>query len=636
MKFEDCRKEFNMMYKKISNPTKEDTATIIKDITSRVDDLGDNMSTDDKLKAVYHKIKGIDEAPKCVICKTADRLFNPEEVRYTRLCGSSACSDKARAIAKDNHIKTFGVATLLNDANHQVKMLQANGNAKTYKYNDGKEYIVRSSIEIGILTCLDKEGFKSDDVEAPSTVFIKYKLPGEDRERVHLPDTFVKSINCIISGKDGLDNPNGHPNMLKDRLKSLIQYATIVRDTKYNFIQVEGKEDLDNLSKYLEACKSANDGGHRFLLPPRVDFAMYYKESDVGVSAILDDELTYVAYVDLLGKVLLDGLVMANIVDKILIYANGKLVSIDVSIINNLPGIRRLVFKTNVSRMTFFANDASNTISGNSLHNILFHLTGDSTEPENLTIEHAEDLIAYLSPFCKSVQYIMQTMNKSKTTTSDYTDTIEENESVSITYAVVKTDGGDQYLNLYFGDIVVTTNVDTGNTTISQTDNTPKCSTALITTYIEAKRIYLMAKYIMSYTQCINGELIISGVSKCNVAIHIKFIISLLHVTLVAKLFTDNKYELFFDMLKQNCKDTNVDVFTSMTDTKEILKDIPTYAKRNFTDINPYTNINIEDLFKTLHDDVVADIGVLEECGRNRFAENSGEVLERVLKSTIK
>ena len=219
----------------------------------------------------------------CVICgKPAP--WNDAKGHYERLC-SDKCKAEYIRIRNARVKEKYGTSNLPAMRDFQRDKLMANRTiAKPYTHTDGTVYNVLSKLEYDALEYLDKGmGLSSSDIEAPMvTSEIKYDIGNE--HKIHFPDIYIKSLNLIISLKDGLDNPNKHPNFQKDRAKNIAIYTTILKKTKYNYMQVEGAEIriFDKLMNTAVHVIVQERG--RFVVPPRIDYVMFSESDDMLTS----------------------------------------------------------------------------------------------------------------------------------------------------------------------------------------------------------------------------------------------------------------------------------------------------------------------------------------------------------------
>lgn len=238
----------------------------------------------EKHRAFMERNKYRKNIGKCVICRGPSE-WNEEKGRYERFC-SDACKKKYVDIRNKRMLDKYGTTNLAADMDFQKNKLLANRSiALTYEFADGSKYIVLSKVEYDILSELEKMGFTGDDIEAPASFVIEYNLDGKKLH--HIPDIYIKSLNLIISAKDGLDNPNTHPSFQKDRKKNIVIFKSILDNYKYNYIQVEGAESKVT-SEVINVAKKIISKNQRFVIPPRIDFVMYQEMEQEYTSGLIN------------------------------------------------------------------------------------------------------------------------------------------------------------------------------------------------------------------------------------------------------------------------------------------------------------------------------------------------------------
>ena len=226
----------------------------------------------DKQKAFLERNKYRKNIGNCVICKKPT-TWNEEKGRYDRFC-SDACVKKYVEIRNKRVLDKYGTANLASIPEFQKdKLMASRGIAKTYTFKDGGRKIVLSNIEYKILEYLDGAGYTSEDIEAPASIVIPYRFEGKNLN--HIPDIFVKPLNLIISGKDGLDNPNMSPHFLKDRKKNIAIFKEILDNYNLNYVQVEGEKEVKALESTMLTIQKLMKKNGRVVIPPRIDFALY-------------------------------------------------------------------------------------------------------------------------------------------------------------------------------------------------------------------------------------------------------------------------------------------------------------------------------------------------------------------------
>ncbi|MFW6015199.1 MAG: hypothetical protein ACOCRK_02030 [bacterium] len=218
---------------------------------------------------------------KCIECGD-DVKWDKTKEKYPRICDKKSCKNKAHNKHKENTKNKYGVEYRLRDPKYQRMMLKNHKDSKKYEWsNNGKVFDVVGNIEYELLEKIDRLNLLDyKDIQAPADFNIMYRTP-DGKKHNHFPDFYVKSLNLIISCKDGLENPNTHPGFKKDRLKNLCEYRTILNDTDYNYVQIEGKEDIKKIESILKAVKKSVRANSRYVMPPRIDFVMYNESPEM-------------------------------------------------------------------------------------------------------------------------------------------------------------------------------------------------------------------------------------------------------------------------------------------------------------------------------------------------------------------
>lgn len=230
--------------------------------------------------------------------------WNQDKNKYDYYCGTQECKDKMRQVAVNNSMNKHGVENPSEVEENQIAMMEGKGkvlyvlSSDDYlivdknnsddpdtihkingKYKNAAKYVYLSKVEEKTLIKLLGLGYKPEDIQAPMmNANIFYTMPNDTKKRRHIPDIYVKSLNLIISCKDSILNPNMHPEMRKDRFKNLYEYQAILNETQYNYFQIEGEEDIENLQKYLSSVKVTAKGGGRYVSPPKVDIYVLMQE----------------------------------------------------------------------------------------------------------------------------------------------------------------------------------------------------------------------------------------------------------------------------------------------------------------------------------------------------------------------
>lgn len=249
----------------------------------------------------------------CHVCgrpKPWDKTKN----KYMYYCGSVECKEKMNQVAVNNSLNKHGVENPADVEENQLKMMEGRGsvmyalNAHEYlivnkdnsedpnvlkeiatTYKDASKYVYLSKVEektiLGFLAHTTH-----DKIKAPMTNSnIEYYIPHDPKKHKHIPDMYETAMNLVVSCKDSILNPNMHPNMKKDRFKNIYEYQYILNNTDYNYIQIEGEEDVENLPKYIAAIKSTIQGGGRYISPPKVDLYVLMQEAAFDINPFVID-----------------------------------------------------------------------------------------------------------------------------------------------------------------------------------------------------------------------------------------------------------------------------------------------------------------------------------------------------------
>lgn len=191
----------------------------------------------------------------CNICKGPTE-WDDKSGRY-----KVYCSDKCRSIMRENAVKNMikvhGKSTLLNDIEHQEKMLAARKISGKYKFTDGGVCTYTGSYEHKLLEFMDKVlHITSDDLVVPGPV-IEYDFKGEKKK--YITDFFYIPYNLIIEVKDGGDNPNKAVDQSEVREKTHAKEDAIVKLGKYNYLRLTNNNFMQLLDTFIELKEKSID-----------------------------------------------------------------------------------------------------------------------------------------------------------------------------------------------------------------------------------------------------------------------------------------------------------------------------------------------------------------------------------------
>ena len=180
----------------------------------------------------------------CVVCGK-ETLWNEKVGKYNRLCGDPKCTKTLRDKAQKNHIRVYGVSTLLNDPYHQEKMLEHRKISGKYKFADGGVHTYTGNYEKKCLEFFDKVmGASSNDIISPGPV-LEYKYKGQVKK--YITDIYYVPYNLIIECKDGGDNPNKR-EMKEYREKQIAKETMVTNQGEYNYLRLTN----NNFEQLLE------------------------------------------------------------------------------------------------------------------------------------------------------------------------------------------------------------------------------------------------------------------------------------------------------------------------------------------------------------------------------------------------
>ena len=196
-------------------------------------------------RVVYESINKTDHGT-CMICKKPVYEWNEKTSRYNNLCNNPHCREEVRRIALERHIKTYNAPTLLNNPEHQEKMLANRHISGRYKYSDGTIFTYTGKYEKSALEFMDKVmNISSKDIQMPGPI-LEYEYNGEKHSWI--TDIYYIPANLIIEVKDGGNNPNNR-NMPEYRGKQKAKEVMITELGKFNYLRLTN----NYFSQLLEA-----------------------------------------------------------------------------------------------------------------------------------------------------------------------------------------------------------------------------------------------------------------------------------------------------------------------------------------------------------------------------------------------
>lgn len=184
-------------------------------------------------RVVYNSINKR-ECGNCIICHK-ETEWDETKQRYNTLCGSNKCKQEYVKIVRSRMIKKYGTTTLLNDPEHQKKMLEHRSISGKYKFEDGGSIGYVGSYEKKFLEFMDKFlHIKSYDIISPGPN-IPYIYKG--KEHIWITDFLYEPYNLVFDIKDGGSNPNTR-DMQEYREKQIAKEKAIASYGDYNYIRL--------------------------------------------------------------------------------------------------------------------------------------------------------------------------------------------------------------------------------------------------------------------------------------------------------------------------------------------------------------------------------------------------------------
>ena len=192
---------------------------------------------------INHKDHGV-----CVVCKKNTK-WDEDRGKYERLCSNPNCRKKLREVALKNHMKVYKVPTLLNDEEHQEKMLSHRKIAGEYTFSDGGKLGYVGTFEHKLLEFFDLVlKVKSKDILEPGPV-LEYDFHGKTKKWI--TDFLYIPYNLVIEVKDGGDNPNKR-QMPEYRDKQLQKEKMITNLGTYNYLRLTNNNFAQLLGIFAE------------------------------------------------------------------------------------------------------------------------------------------------------------------------------------------------------------------------------------------------------------------------------------------------------------------------------------------------------------------------------------------------
>ena len=179
---------------------------------------------------LYFNLKYNKTSGKCVISGKPTK-WNEELGRYERFYSSKEV-ELYKQQFKERMMKKYGKDSLMNDPEHQKKMLDSRSIAIDYKWLDGSITKVSSTYEHDFLSYVEEVyNFKKSDFSEPPTIY--YKEDGTTK--FYIPDFYIPNLNLIIEIKGS----NIHYQE-RDEARELIKKNATIKEG-FNYVQINDK-----------------------------------------------------------------------------------------------------------------------------------------------------------------------------------------------------------------------------------------------------------------------------------------------------------------------------------------------------------------------------------------------------------
>jgi hypothetical protein len=192
------------------------------------------------------------ENGKCVMTGKPTR-FNLVTERYERFADDSA-RVAYREYFRQNMIKKYGKDMLLDEPDHQKKMLASRTISGSYRWSSGHETTYTGSYERKFLEYLETElGWDNpEDVMAPAPMVFPYRYADEE-ERIHIPDFYITSLNLVVNVKS---STNQHYRLRDIEIEKAQDEA--IKRSEFNYLKLYDNQ-FDRFLEISETIRSSKD-----------------------------------------------------------------------------------------------------------------------------------------------------------------------------------------------------------------------------------------------------------------------------------------------------------------------------------------------------------------------------------------
>ena len=241
----------------ICGKTKTNKEELLKHVeNSHKDEIPNDLSTAQYVYSLNHdgRTYGI-----CRICGKPTP-WNEKAGKPKQICGSLSCKERVSREFEEN-LKNKSNKTrydLMNDPDHQEKMLANRKISGTYRWSDGKHsFTYTGSYEKFTLEWLDKVmDIDPDGLQTPGPK-IQYMFEG--KPHYWITDMYLRDFNLVIEIKDGngTGDKNTHPGFSHNRDLEKAKDEYMRSQNQYNYIKLTNK-NMMQLIKILSEIRLNN------------------------------------------------------------------------------------------------------------------------------------------------------------------------------------------------------------------------------------------------------------------------------------------------------------------------------------------------------------------------------------------
>ena len=177
--------------------------------------------------------------------------WNEKAARYERFADDAERA-QYRQVFLERMRRVHGKEHLLDDPDHQRRMLANRSISGTYRFPDGSEKTYTGQEELALLRFFDEAlGWPGADLHCPAPQSFPYTGP-DGRKHWYLPDLYVETLNLIVEVKGEQHNGWRLRDAAVERAKD-----DVLGTSGYRYVKVEDRDYGDLLLALAEAKRAA-------------------------------------------------------------------------------------------------------------------------------------------------------------------------------------------------------------------------------------------------------------------------------------------------------------------------------------------------------------------------------------------